>query len=166
MIGTVDLHGSAAMPVEIERKFLVRDANWPRGPAALQIRQGYLAVSSSVSIRIRRAGPVGFITVKGGAGLVRAEYEYEIPPDEADEMLDQLCARPLIEKRRHPVRFDGLDWMVDEFGGDLAGLVLAEIELDDPYQMVPLPPWIGAEVTGDSRYLNANLAKSGRPRGT
>jgi adenylate cyclase len=164
MIGVIEPPGSAAMPVEIERKFRVLDDSWRSGAGALPIRQGYLAVSPAVSVRIRRAGPVGFITVKGGAGLVRAEYEYEIPSGEADEMLDQLCARPLIEKRRHPVRFEGMDWMVDEFDGELTGLVLAEIELDDPYQMILLPPWIGAEVTGDPRYLNANLAKFGRPR--
>jgi adenylate cyclase len=151
------------MPVEIERKFLVRDANWRAGAAPLHLRQGYITARPDVSVRIRRAGTAGFITVKSGAGLVRAEYEYAIPPTDADEMLDTLCARPLIEKHRHEVEFAGLVWAVDEFEGALAGLVLAEIELDDAAQEVPLPPWIGREVTGDPRYLNANLAKFGLP---
>jgi adenylate cyclase len=150
------------MPVEIERKFLVRGESW-RGGAAISIRQGYLAAGPSLSVRVRRAGAAAFITVKGGAGLVRAEYEYAIPPADADEMLAQLCRHPLVEKQRHEVRFAGLDWVVDEFEGALAGLVLAEIELDDPEQPVPLPPWVGLEVTEDPRYLNANLAQSGRP---
>ncbi|MGB8843201.1 MAG: CYTH domain-containing protein [Aliidongia sp.] len=151
------------MPVEIERKFLVRDARWRGSAAALPLRQGYLTAGPDVSVRIRRAGGAGFITVKSGVGLVRAEYEYPIPPADADEMLDTLCARPLIEKHRHEVEFAGLVWVVDKFDGALAGLVLAEIELEHAAQEVPLPPWIGREVTGDPRYLNANLAKFGLP---
>jgi adenylate cyclase len=151
------------MPVEIERKFLVRDGAWRDGATVTRIRQGYIVAGPAVSVRIRRAGTSGFITVKSGAGLIRSEYEYAIPPDEADEMLDTVCVRPLIEKHRHHVRFADLDWVVDEFDGALAGLVMAEIELDDAEQDVPLPPWVGREVTGDPRYLNANLAKSGLP---
>jgi adenylate cyclase len=152
------------MPVEIERKFLVRDEGWRGGATVVRIRQGYIFTGPAVSVRIRRAGASGFITVKSGTGLVRGEYEYAIPPEDADQMLDTVCARPLIEKHRHHVRFAGLDWVVDEFDGALAGLVLAEIELDHAEQGVPLPPWAGREVTGDPRYLNANLAKSGLPQ--
>jgi adenylate cyclase len=151
------------MPLEIERKFLVRSDAWRGSADAVQIRQGYIASSPILSVRIRRAGTQGFITVKGGQGLVRAEYEYPIPPEEADEMLDTLCARPLLEKRRHRVPFAGAVWEVDEFEGSLAGLIVAEIELSHAGQIVELPGWIGREVTDDPRYLNVNLAKSGRP---
>jgi len=151
------------MPLEIERKFLVRSDDWRGGAAAVQIRQGYLAASPTLSVRIRRAGALAFITVKGGQGIVRTEYEYPIPPDEADEMLDTLCARPLLEKRRYVVPVAGADWEVDEFEGALAGLIVAEIELGHAEQTIELPSWVGREVTDDPRYLNANLAKSGLP---
>ena len=151
------------MPVEIERKFLVRDDGWRGLGQAVPIRLGYLSATGAGSVRVRRAGARAFLTVKGGRGLVRAEYEYEIPADEADEMLDRLCQRPLIEKQRHFLTFAGHEWVVDEFDGPLRGLVLAEIELGRPDQRVELPSWLGREVTDDPRYQNANLAKSGRP---
>jgi adenylate cyclase len=152
------------MPVEIERKFLVVGESWRGLGHIVPIRQGYLASSESLSVRVRQAGPHAFLTVKGGAGLVRAEYEYEIPLDEAVEMLDRLCHPPLIEKRRHVLDLDGIEWVVDEFGGALSGLVLAEVELDSAEQQVDLPGWVGREVTDDPRYLNASLAKDGLPR--
>jgi adenylate cyclase len=151
------------MPVEIERKFLVRDDSWRGLGRAVRIRQGYIAADESRSVRVRRAGDRAFLTVKGGQGLVRSEYEYEIPADDADEMLDTLCGGPLIDKQRHAIDFAGLEWVVDEFEGAHAGLVLAEVELDHADQIVELPRWIGREVTGDPRYLNASLAKAGRP---
>jgi adenylate cyclase len=151
------------MPVEIERKFLVIGEGWRNRGRAERIRQGYLVAQPGLSVRIRRAGSRAFITVKSGAaGPTRAEYEYDIPPEHADEMLETLCSRPVIEKWRHTVDVGGAVWTIDEFRGALAGLVLAEIELDHPDQPVDLPDWIGAEVTGDPHYLNANLAKAGR----
>lgn len=151
------------MPFEIERKFLVETDSWRGDAAPTRIRQGYLATSPTLSVRIRRAGEAAFMTVKGGAGVVRTEYEYTIPVGDADEMLDTLCARPLIEKRRHLVPVAGVQWEVDEFDGALAGLVLAELELDSADQPVELPDWVGREVTDDPRYLNANLARCGLP---
>jgi adenylate cyclase len=151
------------MPVEIERKFLVIDESWRGRGHVIPIRQGYLASSENLSVRVRQAGQRAFLTVKGGAGLVRAEYEYEIPLDEAAEMLDRLCRPPLIEKRRHVLDLDGIEWVVDEFDGALSGLVLAEVELDSAEQQVAMPGWVGREVTDDPRYLNASLAKHGLP---
>jgi len=151
------------MPLEIERKFLVTGDTWRGLGRVVRIRQGYLASAESLSVRVRQAGPRAFLTVKGGKGLVRAEYEYEIPFDEAGEMLDRLCRRPLIEKQRHVLDRGGLEWVVDEFEGELAGLVLAEIELDSEHQQVALPDWVGTEVTDDPRYLNASLSAHGRP---
>jgi CYTH domain-containing protein len=90
-------------------------------------------------------------------GATRSEYEYEIPLADANEMLDRLCVRPLIEKTRYRVSHEDLVWEIDEFEGDNRGLIIAEVELKDETQSVPLPGWIGQEVTGDPRYFNANL---------
>ena len=151
------------MPLEIERKFLVKTESWRGAEEPIRIRQGYLAAGPSLSVRIRRAGEAAFITVKGGAGLIRSEYEYPIPVPDADEMLDLLCTRPLIEKRRHRITVADALWEVDEFDGALAGLVVAELELASPDQRIELPDWVGREVTDDPRYLNANLARWGLP---
>jgi CYTH domain-containing protein len=72
-------------------------------------------------------------------------------------MLDNLCEHPLIEKRRYRVEYQGLIWEIDEFDGDNAGLVVAEVELEDENQVVHMPDWVGEEVTADPRYYNANL---------
>lgn len=147
------------MPVEIERKFLVRGDAWrSRAESSKEIRQGYLCLDPDRTVRARLSGEKGTLTIKGRSrGAVRAEYEYAIPADEARELLDRLCLPPLIEKTRHLVRADGLLWEVDVFSGENAGLVVAEVELDDAAQEVPLPDWVGDEVTDDPRYLNANL---------
>jgi CYTH domain-containing protein len=109
-------------------------------------------------VRVRIAGDAGFLTVKGRAvGASRAEYEYAIPREHAEEMLDQLCQRPLVEKTRYRIPWGGLTWEVDVFHGDNAGLVVAEVELEDEGQAIDLPPWVGREVTGDGRYANASL---------
>jgi CYTH domain-containing protein len=100
----------------------------------------------------------GYLTVKGiTVGTARAEYEYEIPADDASEMLDNLCEHPLIEKTRYRVQHHGLTWEIDEFEGDNAGLIVAEVELEEEDQAVILPDWVGKEVTGDPRYYNARL---------
>ena len=147
------------MPLEIERKFLVSNEDW-RGPwPQVEIRQGYLTASDATTVRVRLRGDAAFLTVKGECGgPVRAEYEYAIPVAHATEML-RLCQPPLVEKVRHLIPVDGLIWEVDEFRGDNAGLVLAEIELREAGQPVTLPAWIGREVTDDVRYRNSYLAR-------
>lgn len=151
------------MSQEIERKFLVSGDGWRSGAERVRIRQGYLATRPTV--RIRTAGDQGFITVKGAPrGIVRAEYEYEIPLGEASEMLDTLCQRPLIDKWRYRVTHAGLVWEVDEFLAENAGLIVAEVELPDPTQAFELPPWVGPEVSDDPRYSNAALSQ--RPYST
>jgi CYTH domain-containing protein len=149
------------MPIEIERKFLVVSDSWrARGmPPGRRFCQGYLAGGDGVTVRVRRAGDEAFITIKGDAiGPARPEYEYPIPVGEAEELLSRLCRGPLIEKTRHEVRHGGHVWEIDVFGGANAGLVLAEVELADPQERFVLPPWVGAEVTFDSRYRNSALA--------
>jgi len=147
------------MGVEIERKFLVRRDLWPGTPAPTLFRQGYLARGTAATARVRRAGDRGFLTIKGRpTGLVRPEFEYEIPAQDADELLT-LCHGPLIEKRRHLVEHEGHTWEVDDFLGANAGLLVAEIELDSPDEAFARPPWVGDEVTDDLRYLNSNLVE-------
>ncbi len=149
------------MGKEIERKFLVKDDTWRVGAKGTLYRQGYLSTAPERTVRIRTAGDQGVLTVKGRSeGATRAEFEYSIPDAEAREMLDTLCLKPLIEKTRHCIEWAGLVWDVDEFHGDNAGLILAEVELTWDLQKVDLPPWAGQEVTGDRRYYNANLIEN------
>jgi adenylate cyclase len=147
------------MPLEIERKFLVKSDAWRGAGTARPIRQGYLSTDDATTVRVRVDGAAGFITIKAErGGPTRAEYEYAIPLAHAEEML-LLCQRPLVEKTRHDIRFEGQLWQVDEFAGDNAGLVLAEAELTHAQQRLILPPWIGPEVTQDLRYRSSYLAR-------
>jgi CYTH domain-containing protein len=146
------------MPQEIERKFLVKSKDWRVPGTGTPYRQGYLSTVPDRTVRVRLIRDKGYLTIKGiSVGATRAEYEYEIPAGEAGEMLDNLCERPLIEKTRYRVEYQGLTWEIDEFDGDNAGLVIAEVELDEEDQAVMLPDWVGKEVTDDRRYYNANL---------
>jgi CYTH domain-containing protein len=147
------------MPLEIERKFLVKNEAWRGQVAGLKYRQGYLFTAENKTVRVRTVGDKGFLTIKGKtAGATRAEYEYEIPFEHANEILDNLCIKPLIDKVRYKIRYKGLTWEVDEFFGENRGLILAEVELTDENQVIDLPDWVGEEVTADPRYYNANLA--------
>ena len=144
---------------EIERKFLVDGTGWRTGPG-IEYRQGYLSSVKERTVRVRRAGEKAYLTVKGvNVGASRSEYEYEIPVSDANEMLEQLCPRPLVEKRRYRVEHAGLTWEIDEFSGENAGLVLAEVELTSEELEILRPPWVGKEVTDDPRYFNANLVE-------
>ncbi len=148
------------MGKEIERKFLVCGEGYRCVPGT-PYRQGYLSSVKERVVRVRTAGTKGFLTIKGvSVGVTRAEFEYEIPFDEANALLDDICERPLIEKTRYKVPFAGLVWEVDEFHGDNAGLVVAEVELSAEGQAFDKPSWVGEEVSGDPRYFNSNLLKS------
>jgi adenylate cyclase len=149
------------MGQEIERKFLLRDQSWKRGAHGVPYQQGYLGLDPARTLRVRVAGEKGFLTIKGAAdGASRAEFEYPIPVSEARELLATLCLKPQIEKIRYRIEYVGMVWEIDEFLGDNAGLVLAEVELESPDQTIDLPPWIGAEVTGDHRYYNSWLSQN------
>jgi len=149
--------------MEIERKYLLKGDGWRTaltGPGVL-IRQGYLASGAGCTVRVRVRGENAYLAVKGPTvGACRAEYEYPIPLDDARAILDSLCATPLIEKTRHVVRHAGLDFEIDEFHGENAGLILVEVELETEDQKIDLPEWAGEEVTGDARYYNSNLARN------
>lgn len=146
------------MAVEIERKFLVKGDTWRGLGKGSHYRQGYLSTEPGRTVRVRVAAGKGCLTIKGETiNATRAEYEYVIPLQDAAAMLDGLCERPLIEKTRYRIEDQGLVWEVDEFEGENAGLVIAEVELDSEDQVVALPEWVGEEVTMDPRYYNANL---------
>jgi adenylate cyclase len=149
------------MPLEIERKFLVASDAWRAGARRREyFAQGYLAASERCSVRVRVGDGRAWLNLKGRIhGATRREYEYEIPVDEANEMLEALCALGRVEKWRHWVPHAGHEWEVDEFLGENAGLVVAELELDHEAEPFARPPWLGPEVTHDPRYLNTNLAR-------
>ena len=150
------------MAREIERKFLVTGDDWRPGAQGVPYRQGYLSAGADAActVRARVAGERAFLTVKGrAAGGARDEYEYPIPIADAEEMLERLCVGGRIEKFRYRVPFAGRVWEVDEFTGENAPLVVAEVELDRIDAEVALPPWVGLEVTYDPRYTNAALAR-------
>ena len=148
------------MGKEIERKFRVKGDSWRALAKGTTYRQGYLNSVKERTVRIRTVGDKAFLTIKGlTVGATRTEYEYEIPMADCNAMLDALAERPLIEKKRYKVGFGGLTWEIDEFFGENAGLIVAEVELKSEDQAFKKPDWVGDEVTGDPRYFNANLIK-------
>ena len=146
------------MPREIERKFLLKSDAWrSQVQGSRQMSQGYLASGGNVSIRVRIAGDEAWLNIKAGGFVAsRQEYEYPLPLDEARELL-ALAEGPLVEKTRHFVEHRGHTWEIDEFDGDNAGLVVAELELDSEDADFARPPWLGVEVTELRRYYNVCL---------
>jgi adenylate cyclase len=145
------------MATEIERKFLVQGTSW-RQSNSTRLCQGYLNRDRHRTVRVRIAGAKAFLTVKSvPRGIARGEFEYEVPLADAEQML-KLSDGPVVEKNRHVIVHDGSKWEVDEFLGDNAGLVIAEIELTSDDQPFSRPAWLGREVTHEDRYYNSNLA--------
>ena len=145
------------MGKEIERKYLVRGDAWRKLAHGVRYRQGYLSTVKERTVRVRTVDDRAYLTIKGvTVGATRKEFEYDIPADDAALLLE-MCEQPLVEKVRCKIPFGGLTWEVDEFEGANQGLIVAECELSSEDQRIDLPPWIGAEVTGDPRYFNSNL---------
>ena len=148
------------MGVEIERKILPAGDGWRRLGKPTLMRQGYLTSDPVRTVRVRIEGERAVITIKSkSTGATRGEWEYEIPVADAAELLERLCEQPLVEKVRHRIRYEGHTWEVDEFLGENAGLVVAEIELGSEDEAFEKPDWIGREVTGDPRYYNSSLIR-------
>lgn len=148
------------MGIEIERKFLVVSNEWKRLAEPVFMRQGYICSLPGRVVRVRIEADSAMLTMKGkSSGISRGEWEYAIPLMDAEELLRDLCEQPLIEKKRYRIAINGLVWEVDEFLGDNAGLIVAEVELLSEEQSVILPNWVGEEVSHDHRYANANLFK-------
>ena len=149
------------MAKEIERKYLVNTAVWKPQTGGTTIRQGYLSSVKERVVRVRTKGPKAFLTIKGVTrGISRAEFEYEIPVDDADLLLTNLCEQPLIEKTRYKEVHGGKTWEIDVFFGDNDGLIVAEVELTDENEKIELPKWAGEEVSADPRYFNSNLSSN------
>lgn len=147
------------MAKEIERKFLVTDSSYEAlASKSVRIMQGYLCRRPESTVRVRIAGSNAWLTVKGrNHGIIRDEWEYPIPADDARAMLEKCADGNVIEKTRFFVPFGNRQWEIDRFGGRLEGLTLAEVELPSAECPVELPPFVGEEVSGDPRYYNSNL---------
>jgi len=145
---------------EIERKYLVTDRSCLDRLAGVAFRQGYIPTQDGGVVRVRIEGERAVLTLKGAtSGIARREYEYEIPPADAHAILGELCVKPLIEKTRFIVEYDGHAWDIDVFEGDNAGLVVAEIELESAGEEFTLPAWAGKDVSHDVRYYNQRLVE-------
>ena len=143
--------------MEIERKFLVdkRKMHKLNFSSEVLIKQGYL--SNHPTVRVRVKDNHGFLTIKSSTrGISRQEFEYEIPIEDAEKLL-RLCGNNVLKKIRRTIELGGHVWEVDFFMGRLAGLVVAEVELNSANEVVDLPDWISKEVSGDARYFNSNL---------
>lgn len=149
------------MALEIEHKFLLANDAWrPFIEKSVHYKQGYLSNSPLSSVRVRISNTQAWLNIKSATiGTHRQEFEYEIPLLDADDLLDTLCHKPLVEKIRHFVHYDQHLWEIDEFMGDNAGLLVAEIELSQIGESFTKPDWIGEEVTDDLRYYNNNLSR-------
>lgn len=148
------------MGIEIERKFLVAGSGWRAHVLKSdEFRQGYLKSGSGVTVRVRLIDNAqGYLTIKGGgSALARAEFEYPIPAADARALLGFATGAEIVKRRSH-LDLPGGDWIVDEFSGRHAGLVLCEVEIETPNAPLELPDWLGREVTGDARYYNSALA--------
>jgi adenylate cyclase len=147
--------------LEIERKFLVKSPEYKKQGRGIYIRQGFLSTAKDRVVRIRIIGHQAYLTIKGiNKGATRSEFEYEIPGEDAEFMMNELCEKPIIEKYRYRIKAADLIWEVDEFKGLNEGLVVAEIELHSEVQEFDIPDWIGQEVTNDPRYYNSNLIRN------
>jgi adenylate cyclase len=149
------------MAIEIEHKFLLANEDWRENVSHSVIyKQGYLSSQPTSSIRVRISDKQAWLNIKSATiGTQRAEYEYEIPLSDANEILNTLCLKPVIEKTRYFVKHENHLWEIDEFDGENAGLIVAEIELNALDEIFAKPNWVGEEVTQDVRYYNNNLAR-------
>lgn len=148
------------MPTETEHKYLVNSSAWKKvkPQKSIHIKQAYLLTDPAKTIRVRTADDKAYITIKGiSQNNSRAEYEYEIPLHEAEELIKNFC-NALIEKTRHLINYGGNLWEVDEFLGSNAGLIIAEIELQSDTQEYAIPVWVTKNVSNDQRYANSNLS--------
>ena len=146
------------MAIEIEHKFLLANNDWrDQIIRSIKYRQGYLNSQANSSIRIRISDYHAWLNIKS-AIIGTHRHEYEIPITDANEIIHNLCGKPIIEKTRHFVIDGGNTWEIDEFAGDNQGLIIAEIELSEIGKPFSKPHWLGEEVTHDLRYYNNKLA--------
>jgi len=149
------------MGLEIEKKFLIKNDNWKQFVSEeKEITQGYLNANPNRTVRVRIAGKLGFLTIKSKSkGSVRSEFEYEIPIEDATELIE-LCEKPILSKTRFIVKFENHKWEIDVFEKENKGLVVAEIELSKEDEFFLTPDWIGKEVTEETKYYNSQLIEN------
>jgi len=147
------------MATEIERKFLVINDSWRSDASAgILLQQGYFTTNNACSIRVRIAGDKADLNIKSATlGIKRTEYEYPVPKNEAEEMLQNLCIKPVIKKTRYHIYIDKHTWEIDVFEDENEGLVIAEIELESESEPFTKPDWAGQDVSDDPRYYNVCL---------
>lgn len=146
------------MAIEIERKFLIDLDKVDNLKNGYRIKQGYIKTKDNTVVRVRIRDDEGFLTIKGeNKGASRLEFEYGIPLEDANEMLEKLCSSPIIDKTRYLINHNNHTWEIDIFYGENDGLVIAEVELESENEVVELPLWIKEEVTGNKKYYNSNL---------
>ncbi|MED5238071.1 MAG: CYTH domain-containing protein [Pseudomonadota bacterium] len=149
------------MALEIERKFLVRDTDITDTLAGERLTQGYLSHDKNATVRVRIAGDSAWLTIKGKTeGATRSEFEYPVPVEDANAMLNELCGQGVIDKTRYRLPQGDLCWEIDVFHGDNEGLIVAEIELPSEDTTFDRPDWLGEEVTGEVRYYNSALSST------
>ena len=146
------------MAKEIERKFLIDISGVESIGSGSRIKQGYISTTDNTAVRIRVSGTVAYLTLKGeNQGATRPEFEYEIPIEDANEIIKELCSGPIIDKTRYLVEYGSHTWEIDVFHGDNDGLIVAEVELESETEEVDLPKWVINEVTGEVKYYNSSL---------
>ena len=150
------------MAIEIERKFLVADQGWRNlATKSQRLRDGLIAHSDGHKVRVRTYQNRATLTVKSiPTASVRAEFEYEIPTADAEELLAHHCSLPVLEKIRHYVPYQGFTWEIDVYEGLLGGVIIAEVELAHADITLPIPGWIGREVTSDPAYRKFNMVQA------
>lgn len=148
------------LPIEIERKFLIKAGTWVPRDSGTHIQQGYLSAQNGRTVRVRIEGAEATLTIKGPTtGLSRFEFEYPLPVDDARVILAELCEPPLIDKHRYRERHGRHTWEIDVFHGDNEGLIVAEVEMASEDDVLELPPWVDRDVSSQWRYSNARLTK-------
>ena len=149
------------MGIEIERKFLVDESKLPQLTGGYSIKQGYIQTAGVNTVRVRIRDNEAFLTLKSSSkGSKRLEFEYIIPLEDAQEMLDNLCQKPFIDKTRYLIEHQGHTWELDIFEGENKGLIVAEVELQSENETFSLPAWVTDDVTLDKRYANSNLIQT------
>ncbi len=148
------------MATEIERKYKVTTDEYKNLAMALYCKQGYLDSQNEPLVRVRIMGEKAYLTLKGkNNGISRLEFEYEIPIIDAGELLSNFCSTTVIEKNRYIISIENTIWEVDEFLGENAGLVVAEVELTSENADFYKPSWIGKEVSQHRQYFNYKLVR-------
>lgn len=147
--------------IEIERKFLVLHDDWREHVLRSdELLEGIIAETELAHVRVRAQSVSPAATIKSsGTGGVRNEYEYEIDRSDAFEMIHTLCGSDVLQKKRHHIRHEGFNWIVDEYTGIMDSIIVAEVELADISTTVQLPDWVGREVSGEPAFKKINMLR-------